>query len=208
MKSSGSFVTSLDEIEIDVLVDLCGYAGTSQNLELVKSWKNKNPHKLLIAFMGFPGSLGVGNLWDYNVCDEVVVPRGLRKHYPEKLIMYGGGASYFVNSHNFFNLPSPSTEETSTPFTYCCHNRADKIDLKTLSTWFSALRRTTDSNTTLSLLSSGPAMQRNVLKCAMGEGVSLDRIKFVDILQVSEPRASLVTEECEAAKLRTKPQLN
>lgn len=106
--------------ELDIIVDLCGYAGTSivaeimasrcllqQNDKHYKSVGNEEdrntPHRLPIhvSYMGFPGSVGSARIWDYSIFDQVVIPPddeyGIRQHYNEALVYMP--QCYFVNSH-------------------------------------------------------------------------------------------------------------
>jgi protein O-GlcNAc transferase len=105
--------------ELDIIVDLCGYSGTSLVAEIMASRqllrqmneKNasdgegamNNPLRLPIhaSYMGFPGSIGSPLVWDYSIFDQVVIPPsdefGIRKHYNEALVYMPH--CYFVNSH-------------------------------------------------------------------------------------------------------------
>ena len=97
--------------ELDILVDLCGYAGTSVVSEIMASRCRlrqnqgndivKQRFPTHVNYMGFPGSVGSTRVWDYSVFDKIVVPPeekyGIRNHYPEALVYMPH--CYFVNSH-------------------------------------------------------------------------------------------------------------
>jgi len=107
--------------ELDIIVDLCGYAGTSIMAEIMASrcllqqMNDKNSSaggneadgstRLLpihVSYMGFPGSVGSSRIWDYSIFDQVVIPPnndeyGIREHYNEALVYMPH--CYFVNSH-------------------------------------------------------------------------------------------------------------
>ena len=97
--------------ELDILVDLCGYAGTSVVSEIMASRCRlrqnqgndivKQRFPTHVNYMGFPGSVGSTRVWDYSMFDKIVVPPeekyGIRKHYPEALVYMPH--CYFVNSH-------------------------------------------------------------------------------------------------------------
>ena len=105
--------------ELDIIVDLCGYSGTSLVAEIMASRQllrqmtenngsdgegaMNNPLRLPIhaSYMGFPGSIGSHLVWDYSIFDQVVIPPsdefGIRKHYNEALVYMPH--CYFVNSH-------------------------------------------------------------------------------------------------------------
>jgi len=107
--------------ELDIIVDLCGYAGTSIVAEIMASrclLQQVNDEssssaggngadcssRLLpihVSYMGFPGSVGSSRIWDYSIFDQVVIPPddeyGIREHYNEALVYMPH--CYFVNSH-------------------------------------------------------------------------------------------------------------
>lgn len=109
--------------ELDIIVDLCGYAGTSIVAEIMASRcrlleQNDKHHNSVgnnneaadgntrrlpvhVSYMGFPGSVGSSRIWDYSIFDQVVIPPedkyGIREHYNEALVYMPH--CYFVNSH-------------------------------------------------------------------------------------------------------------
>jgi predicted O-linked N-acetylglucosamine transferase (SPINDLY family) len=156
--------------ELDVLVDLCGYAGTSVVAEIMASRcilqqkaEGNGGHQqrfpVHVSYMGFPASVGSSKVWDYSVFDQCVVPPedelGIRKHYSEALVFMPH--CYFVNSHKTVVggkedgiVLSSDDERVSlrqkygidpAAFVYCCHSRPDKIDPSTFRSWLRAIRR-------------------------------------------------------------------
>ncbi|KAL7533235.1 hypothetical protein ACHAWF_004407 [Thalassiosira exigua] len=109
------------EDELDVIVDLCGYAGTSVAAEVMASrcklqqeqqknrqFDRQQPQSeggrrfpIHVSYMGFPGSVGSSRVWDYSVFDRTAVPPedefDVRRHYDEALAYMPH--CYFVNSH-------------------------------------------------------------------------------------------------------------
>jgi len=102
--------------EVDILVDLCGYAGTSVVSEIMasrcrlkqddtsneqQSTQPRQSFPIHVSYMGFPGSVGSSSVWDYSVFDSIVIPLeeeyGIRQHYKEALVYMPH--CYFVNSH-------------------------------------------------------------------------------------------------------------
>jgi protein O-GlcNAc transferase len=113
---------------LDVLVDLCGYAGTSIVSEIMASrcrlrrdddddnneergevddrrgTTRRRRFPIHVSYMGFPGSCGSSAIWDYSVFDGVVVPPGDEDGGGGARRHYDGALvymphSYFVNSH-------------------------------------------------------------------------------------------------------------
>ncbi|KAL7519878.1 hypothetical protein ACHAWX_006103 [Stephanocyclus meneghinianus] len=148
--------------DLDILVDLCGYAGTSLVAEIMAS-RCKLQHEkggrsiqrfpIHVSYMGFPGSVGSSKVWDYSVFDKHVIPPSLRKYYAEALVYMPH--CYFVNSHRTVvggpedGIMLANDKERidlrkkygipPMAFVYCCHSRPDKIDPSTFRSWIKAL---------------------------------------------------------------------
>ena len=161
--------------EVDIFVDLCGYAGTSVVSEIMASRcrlkedettkQTRQRFPIHVSYMGFPGSVGSSKVWDYSVFDPIVIPPeeeyGIRKHYKETLVYMPH--CYFVNSHKSVIggrddgiMVANEAERTDlrakygidpSAFVYCCHSRPDKIDPSTFRSWMSALKRVRSSDT-------------------------------------------------------------
>ncbi|EED88202.1 o-linked GlcNAc transferase, partial [Thalassiosira pseudonana CCMP1335] len=189
--------------ELDVLVDLCGYAGTS-----VGNGGHQQRFPVHVSYMGFPASVGSSKVWDYSVFDQCVVPPedelGIRKHYSEALVFMPH--CYFVNSHKTVVggkedgiVLSSDDERVSlrqkygidpAAFVYCCHSRPDKIDPSTFRSWLRAIRRViseqsgTDApSPVLWLLRSGEEMEHNLRQlvvCEFGEDMQ-DCLVFAEV---------------------------
>ena len=127
--SSTEIAELMKEDELDILVDLCGFTGTSVVAEVM----SQRVAPIQIAYMGFPGSSGASYI-DYMICDQIVVPpsmSSIRKYYTELLITMPH--CYFVNSHKYLNIDysNLSREDYNLPedgFVFTCHSRPDKID--------------------------------------------------------------------------------
>ncbi len=153
--------------ELDILVDLCGYAGTSVVSEIMASRcrlrqddvnEGKMPRfPIHVNYMGFPGSVGSNH--DYSVFDPIVIPPdeelGIRRHYNEAIVYMPH--CYFVNSHKTViggkgdGIVLANEDERKSlrskygihpsAFVFCCHSRPDKIDPSTFRAWMRALSR-------------------------------------------------------------------
>ncbi len=96
---------TISEDNLDVLIDLCGYTGTSLVAEVMACLRclglssdghtaNKQP--VHVGYMGFPGSSGAPYI-DYMIADHVVIPSKFRPLYTENILYMPH--CYFVNSH-------------------------------------------------------------------------------------------------------------
>lgn len=181
------------EDKLDILVDLCGFAGTSRLSEIMAL----RPAPVQVSYMGFPSTTGAPFI-DYMVCDRVVVPPEKRQHYTEKLIYLPH--SYFVNSHA--HIPDLSRLSASEKiqakaqyglpldhFVFCCHNRATKIDPCTYFTWMQALKEVKNhgGKSVLWLLRSGSEMEENLRNIAVKQyGLEKSDLIFCDIAPRTE----------------------
>lgn len=129
---------------LDILIDLCGYTGTSIIAEVMA----RRVAPVQIGYMGFPASSGAEFI-DFMICDEVVVPpadASIRSHYSENIIYMPH--CYFVNSHRYLfdtieNMTQTDRSENGLPvsgFVFCCHSRPEKIDPITFRSWLRALK--------------------------------------------------------------------
>jgi len=112
---------------LDVLIDLCGYTGTSlvaevmaclRSMELQNEEENTTANEegtstinpVHVAYMGFPGSSGAPYI-DYMIADDVVIPSQFRPWYTENILFMPH--CYFVNSHKHILVNSDETEHDS-----------------------------------------------------------------------------------------------
>ncbi len=70
--------------EIDILVDLAGYTEHSRPRVLAL-----RPAPIQVGWLGYPGTMG-GNLIDYLIADEVVLPVALEGGYSERIVRLPG----------------------------------------------------------------------------------------------------------------------
>ena len=172
--------------QLDILIDLCGFTGTSTVAQLLAT---RRAAPIQIAYMGFPASTSAPFI-DWMIADETVISPRERPFYSEKIIYMPD--SYFVNSHLYLTSSSSSQDEESTDataariakrhecglrstaFVYCCHSRPDKIDPITFRSWMRALKTAREhydgqNDAVLWLLSSGNEMESNLQRIAQEE---------------------------------------
>jgi protein O-GlcNAc transferase len=190
-QSSKELAGHIQEAGIDILVDLCGYTGTSRMAEIL----SHRPVPLQIAYMGFPASSGASYV-DYMIVDDTVVPPSLRPEYTEGMIFLPH--SYFVNSHatgglsyakgtqagnrSSFGLPEDG-------MIFCCHSRSDKLDPDIFDLWVDTiveLRESHEVPAILWLLRSCPTMERNLRQHARKRSLPDDALIFCDVVPRSQ----------------------
>eukprot|EP00980_Cylindrotheca_fusiformis_P030238 scaffold24593_cov176-Cylindrotheca_fusiformis.AAC.1 len=193
--SAEEMTSTILEDNIDIMIDLCGYTGTSVIAEVMA-------HRVApvqIAYMGFPASSGAKYI-DFLVCDEVIVPPNdlsIRRHYSENLIYMPH--CYFVNSHRYVldaieNMPKTTRSEHGLPdvgFVFCCHSRPEKIDPATFRSWLKVLKEIREeghdegilekANAVIWFLRSGDEMEENMRRFAQTEfELSNESLVFAD----------------------------
>ncbi|GMH50719.1 hypothetical protein TrRE_jg3324, partial [Triparma retinervis] len=167
----------------DVLVDLCSHAGTdlvSLTLSLVRC----STPAPIVNYMGFPGSHGSPHT-THQIVDSTVVPPSLRSNYDGSLI--------FMPNSYFYGLPPKS-------FVYGNLGRPDKLDPATISSWFRILSRAPGS--VLLMLSSGPAMEANVLAMTSRQGIHPSRVAFCPDYMERGPACDKISSRVGASLCR------
>ena len=184
---------ALKKDNLDIIVDLCGFTGTS----LVAEVMSHRVAPLQIAYMGFPGSSGASYI-DYMICDQTVVPPSIpsiRKYYTELLITMPH--CYFVCSHKYVDIDYNNLSRLNyglpeDGFVFTCHSRPDKIDPETFRSWLRVLCKVKaegrirhskrESNAVLWLLRSCNEMESNLRQIAENEfELDKDALIFTDV---------------------------
>ena len=128
------------EDEIDILVDLNGLTKGARLHTL--RWK---PAPVQVTYLGYIGSVPLPEL-DYLICDDYVVPPGLRDQYrPAPLSLPG---IYQANDGRSPELPVASRAAEGLPedkFVFCCFCSTYKITPEIFDAWMEILRLAPDS---------------------------------------------------------------
>ncbi|MBF0302868.1 MAG: tetratricopeptide repeat protein [Desulfamplus sp.] len=171
--------------KVDILVDLMGYTQGSR-LEI----NALRPAPLQVRYMGMPGTMG-GNLFDYIIVDEIVLPRDQQKHYAEKFIYMP--YTYQINDRSkkisqepvtrqMFNLPEDS-------FVFCSFNTSYKTDPVIFSAWMDILRQT--ENSVLWLMPDIKRAGYNMHKVAAKNGINPERLIYTDNIPLEKHLARI-----------------
>jgi protein O-GlcNAc transferase len=156
---------------IDILVDLGGHTLGSRTGALAY-----RPAPVQISFLGFPGTLG-GNLVDYIVADEHVIPEEERLYYAEQVIYMPD--AYLPVDFARPLPPPPGRREVGLPedaVVFCCFNAAFKFTPAVFDGWMRVLRAVPSG---VLWLREGPAaMRRNLAREAATRGVDPNRLIY------------------------------
>jgi protein O-GlcNAc transferase len=168
------------EFEIDIAVNLNGYAGAHRTGIFAF-----RPTPVQVNYLGFPGTMATPFI-DYIVADRLVIPEEHKIHYTEKVV-------YLPNTY----LPSdcmrkiaertPTRAEAGLPeagFVFVCHNDERKIGPEVFDVWMRLLRTVEGSVLWLKSLNSSAMI--NLRREAKDRGVASERLVFAPRLPHSE----------------------
>ena len=170
--SNAQVATLLRDCEIDIAIDLNGYAGDKRT-EIVAA----RPAPLQVNFAGYAGTTGMPFI-DYIIADRIVIPEEHHVYYSEKVVYL---------PHTFFPTDrkrriaeyTPTRTEAGLPetgFIFACHNTPYKITPEVFEIWMRLLRAVEGS--VLWLSSTIDAAVVNLRREAAGRRVAPERLVF------------------------------
>jgi predicted O-linked N-acetylglucosamine transferase (SPINDLY family) len=158
-------------LHIDIAVDLGGHTRDCRSGILAL-----RAAPIQVSYLGYLGTMG-GELIDYLIADQVLVPPQSRQYYSEKIAYL---PSYQVNDSKR-PLPGPALTraELGLPaegFVFCCFNNSYKITPGTFDSWMRILSALPDS--VLFLLGGAASIERNLRREAQIRQVAPERLVF------------------------------
>lgn len=171
---------------LDILIDLKGHTGSSRPTVLAY-----RPAPVQIAYLGFPGSTGLGCI-DYIIADRYVTPDSSKAHYSERFCRLphsyqcNGKASDITRSsksRNDFGLPTDQ-------IVFCAFNQQYKVDPETFAVWLEILRKVENSVLWL-LLDHSVIAKKNIIHFTEKHGVDPKRLIFTSTVMPAEHRERL-----------------
>lgn len=161
---------------IDILVDLKGPTfGARLGIPA------RRPAPLQVAWLGYPGSVGVDFL-DYVLTDPVVTPPERQADWAERFVLLPG--SYQVNDRDQpIAGDAPDRRSAGLPdegFVFCCFNQLYKIEPLIFGVWMEILRAVPGS--VLWLLAGNSQAEANLRREAAARGVEPARLLFAPVL--------------------------
>lgn len=158
--------------ELDILVDLKGWTRDYRpEIQLLR------PAPILVAWLGYPGTLGHRTLADYVIGDPVVTPLEHADGYAERIAQMPH--CYQPNDVRRPRPPALSREAAGLPeqgIVFCSFNRTDKLTRGMFSSWCRIL--TAVPGSVLWLLSDYSRAQDNLRAAAQARGVAPERLIF------------------------------
>lgn len=169
----------LVEAEIDIAIDLCGYAGGYRAGILAN-----RPAALQVNYLGFPGTMSASFI-DYMIADATVIPAENTAHYSEK-IAYLPHCYLPTDEARRIAEKVPSRLQAGLPetgFVYACFNTTHKIGPEIFGVWMRLLNATPGS--VLWLAAASAEVMSHLHREAVARGVAPDRVIFAQ--RISKP---------------------
>jgi protein O-GlcNAc transferase len=167
-------------LEIDIAVDLNGYAGGARAGILAQ-----RPAPVQVNYLGTSGTTGTPFL-DYIIADRTVLPPAHFPYYTEQVV-------YLPHSYQCNDSRRGRPETTlsrydaglpETGFVYCCFNNIYKISLEIFVVWMRLLDATPGA--VLWLLGEDRFAMHNLRREAAARGVAPERLVFAPRVPVNE----------------------
>jgi protein O-GlcNAc transferase len=171
-QSDAAAAKSIREREIDILIDLNGYAGR-ERIDVFAL----RPSPLQVNYLGFPGTMGA-TFMDYIVADRILIPESEQLHYSEKVVCLPD--TYQANdSRRRIAERTPTRVEMGLPetgFVFATFNSSYKYTPSKFDIWMRLLRAVDGS--VLWILETNDAAPRNLKREAEARGVAAERLIF------------------------------
>jgi len=170
----------LRDLEIDIAVDLMGY--TKHAKPSIFAYR---PAPVQINYLGFPATMGTACM-DYIIADRHLIPEAYRAHYTEKPA-YLPDCFQVNDADRFLPKTLPSHAECGLPesaFVFCSFNNSYKITPEFFTVWMRLLAKVPGS--VLWLVASNPAVQENLRREALQQGIDPERLIFAPNLPYAE----------------------
>jgi protein O-GlcNAc transferase len=172
-KTDAEIGTLLRELEIDILIDLNGFAGAWRRTGILAL----RPVPVQVSYVGYTGTMGTPFI-DYVIGDRVVIPAEQQIHYDEKVV-YLPHSYLPADNKRGIGERTPSRIEEELPetgFVFACFNHTYKIAPQMFDVWMRVLRAVESS--VLWLRFTNFASMRNLRQEAAARGVTPERLVF------------------------------
>jgi predicted O-linked N-acetylglucosamine transferase (SPINDLY family) len=178
--NDGQIASLVTSSQVDVLVDLTGFTGTSRTRVF-----SMRPAPVQVNYLGYAGTMGAPYI-DYIVADRTVIPEEERTGYAEKVVYLPH--SYMANdSRRKISERSPGRSECGLPetgFVFCSFNNSYKITPDVFDVWMRLLRQIDGS--VLWLSETNETATRNLRREAENRGIDSGRLIFARRLPLNE----------------------
>ncbi len=179
-KSDNQVAELMRELEIDIAVDLNGFAENCRPGILAL-----RPAPVQVAHLNYLGTMGVPHI-DYLLADRYAIGNDIRPYFAEKIVRLPETLIVTDSTRRISEQPASRAEmglpEAGTVF--CCFNSLHKITPTLFEVWMRLLQRVDDS--VLWFAGGSPTAQSNLRREAKARGVAAERIVFMPRVSDSE----------------------
>ena len=160
------------KLEIDIVVDLHGFAGVGRLATFAR-----RPAPVQVNYLGYAGTMGA-DYYDYILADATIIPRQHFDFYSENVVWLPDS---FMASDSLRPIAehTPSRGELGLPetgFVFCCFNQSFKINPETFEVWMRLLHALDGS--VLWLKDNDPTSTQNLRREAERRGIAPERLVF------------------------------
>ncbi|MGO9993422.1 MAG: tetratricopeptide repeat protein [Steroidobacteraceae bacterium] len=162
----------IQELEVDILVDLCGHTGGHRTGILAR-----RPGDIRVNYLGLPATMGATYI-DYLIADRFLIPEDRRVHYSEHVVWLPETFQPNDDARGFAAHPGSRTAHglPETGLVFCSFNSNFKLNPVCFDIWMRLLKAVPAS--ILWLLASSADAERNLRREAAERGVDASRLVF------------------------------
>lgn len=169
----------LREMQIDIAVDLKGLTADARTDIFAK-----RPAPLQVAWLGYPGTSGMGYM-DYVIADDCVIPAGAEGDFSEAVVRMPHCYQPNDSSRMIGTMPMQRSDYglPEKSLVFCSFNNSFKITPDVFCIWMRLLQATPDS--VIWLYASDETIQANLKREAQKHGVNPARLVFARHEEIS-----------------------
>lgn len=136
-KLDGEVLKAIDDAQIDILVDLAGHTHNAR-LSLFAA----SPARIVVNYLGFAGTSGSRELFDYIIADQIVLPDQNSQFFDEKGRLPG---SFMPRDNHVGTIDDAAPNRTDYDLrqewtVFCCFNNPYKINPAVFGSWMNILK--------------------------------------------------------------------
>jgi len=173
-KNDSEVLQAISDAQIDILVDLAGHTQNAR-LPLFAS----SPAPIVVNYLGFAGTLGSRELWNYIIVDQIVLPDSNSRFFEEKVVRLPGSFMPRDTKGQAIDETALNRADHNLPqdgIVFCGFNNPYKINRSVFDCWMNILKNVDRS--VLWLSDVGEIAKSNLRKEAGNLGVEPDRLVF------------------------------
>lgn len=174
--NTNDIIQSIQDDSLDVLIDLNGHTQGAKT-EIF----NFKLAKYSVNYLGYLGTMGMNNSYDYILADHYVIDDSHERYYDEDVLrmdklylpMHIQDSPDVSVTRDEFNLPEDK-------YIYCSFNNPKKLNPEIIDLWMKILSATDE--TVLFIYLPDKKARENMLAIAMNYKINSNRILFADFL--------------------------